>query len=374
MPCTASDFCWLGSCVSSTAVAVGYWHACALTSAGGVQCWGRNDHGELGNGSTNGSTVPVAVTGLAFGATAMSAGDAHSCALTTAGGVVCWGLNGNGQLGNGTQTNSSVPVAVVGLSSGVAAVSAGYRHTCALTTAGGVLCWGDNQYGELGNDTTTDSAVPVAVTGLMSGGVASISAGAGDDTCAVLNAGYVQCWGANGIGQLGNGTTTDSHVPVTVSAIGNQAFGVSAGYQHVCAVTATGPQCWGANWNGQLGNASVTQSLVPVTVSGSLLSSAISAGGGSNGEHTCALGGSGGGVLCWGYDANGQLGNNSTTESHVPVAVAGLTGITAVSARGNTSCALNKTGQVLCWGWNDFGQLGNNSLTDSPVPVNVLEP
>ncbi len=296
---------------SVQAVAAGRYHTCALVN-GGVQCWGSNSNGQLGNDSTSESHVPVAVSGLAVGAQSLAPGGWHTCALVNDG-VKCWGMGAQGQLGNGSTADSLVPVGVSGLTSGVQAIAAGFLHACALVD-GGVRCWGANYYGQLGNDSPGDSSTPVDVQGLTSGAQA-IAAGL-IHTCAIVNGG-VQCWGNNDSGQLGNNSTTGSPVPVAVSGLESGVRAIAAGGGHNCAIVSGGTQCWGANSYGQLGNDSTTASPVPVAVSG--LESgvqSIAAGG----EHTCAL--VSGGIQCWGLNGNGQLGNDSTTDSHVPVGVA----------------------------------------------------
>ena len=202
----------------ASSVSAGYSHTCGLTSSGGVKCWGENSYGQLGNGNNTNSNVPVNVSGLSSGVSAISAGGGHTCALLTSGGVKCWGYNEFGQLGNGNNTNSNVPVDVSGLSSGISAISAGGDHTCAMTSGGGVKCWGWNNDGQLGNGNNNDSNVPVDVSGLSSV-VSAISAGI-THTCALLTSGGVKCWGNNYNGQLGNGNNTDSNVPVDVVGFG----------------------------------------------------------------------------------------------------------------------------------------------------------
>ncbi len=310
------------------AIAAGGYHTCALTSAGGVKCWGWNDHGQLGNGQQGcgdvhcSSPIPVAVSGLASGVAATAAGGYHTCALTSAGGVKCWGDNEFGQLGDGTTTDRHTPVAVSGLASGVVAIAAGFDHTCALTSAGGVVCWGYNAYGQLGDGTRTIwRLTPVAVSGLASG-VAAIAAG-GLHSCALTSAGGVVCWGYNGGGQLGDGTTTDRYTPVAVSGLASGVAAIAAGGVHTCALTsAGGVKCWGSNGWGQLGDGTTTERHAPVAVTGLASGVAAIAAGYL---HSCALT-SAGAVKCWGENASGQLGDGTTIDSHTPVGVIGFGG------------------------------------------------
>jgi alpha-tubulin suppressor-like RCC1 family protein len=303
------------------AIAAGDQHTCAVISGGGAKCWGFNNDGRLGNGTTTDSTEPVGVTGLRSEATTIAAGNAHTCAVTSAGGVKCWGGNYSGQLGNGTNTDSLVPVDVSGLGSGVgavAAVTAGPSHTCALTNGGGVKCWGANNSGRLGDGTTANSSIPVDVTGLASG-VSAIAAGA-EHTCALMSGGRVKCWGANTSGQLGNGTTADSLVPTGVTNLGSGVSAIAAGGAQTCVLTSDGfaregaVKCWGSN----LGDGTTASSSIPVDVSLGSSVSAIAVGS----AHACALA-SDTAVKCWGWNYLGQLGTGTLCirDSSIPVDV-----------------------------------------------------
>ena len=353
---------------TATPVAAGIYHSCAIFVGGTVKCWGLNDHGQLGDGTTgnsdgttNYSLGYVAVTGITT-ATSISAGSDYSCALLTGGTVKCWGTNGFGQLGNGTTTSSSVPVSVSGLTNATA-ISAGLLHSCALLVGGTVKCWGWNVLGELGDGTTIDSSVPVVVSGLTN--VTAITTGV-DHSCALLTGGTVKCWGNNGFGQLGNGTTTSSSVPVSVSGLTNTTA-ISAGHMHSCALLVGGTvKCWGWNVFGQLGDGTTIDSSVPVVVSGLTNVTAITTGS----WFSCALI-SGGTVKCWGNNYFGQLGDGTTTSSSVPVSVSGLTNATAIGA-GNPICALTSDGTIKCWGYNFYGGLGDGTTIASSVPVVVI--
>ena len=318
-------------------------------------------------GLTNGKTYYFVVTAANAGGesaesqqvsatpktvTKISAGNAHTCAILSGNILKCWGANQNGQIGDGTTTNSAIPVSV-GISnvSNVDASSSG-MHTCALLTDGSLKCWGWNDSGQLGNGTTTNSSIPVFVTGITN----AISVSAGElHTCAVLSGGSVKCWGSNTSGQLGDGSSlsqgvTPSYIPVTVTGI-NSALSVSSGAVHTCALLSDGTvKCWGT----ENANGTTTPSSLPVSVSGMNNAIGISSGW----SHSCALI-SDGSVRCWGLNAYGELGNNTTTSSATPVTVQGINSAISIAAGGNYTCAILSGGTVKCWGWNFQGQLGN---------------
>ena len=349
-----------------------------LASTREVLCWGANESGQLGDGTELNKNTPVAVAGLRSEVSAIAAGGRHTCALTVAGSVFCWGNNDAGQLGDGMEAKKNTPVEVVGLASEVRAITAGGAHTCALTTAGGVKCWGANDSGQLGNATETNSSIPVDVVGLTND-IVIIEAG-GHHTCALSSSGLVTCWGDNEDGQLGDGTTVDKNIPVNVMGLTRGVRVIAAGGYHTCAVTATGgAMCWGDNSQGQLGNGAEADKTAPSQVVGLARGiSTISAGSGLVGEsesfvsaHTCAVNTTGG-VRCWGNNDDGELGAGGTIDQNIPVEVAGLTnGISAVAAGGLHTCALTMAGAVKCWGDNTQGQLGNGLTTDSLTPVDV---
>jgi alpha-tubulin suppressor-like RCC1 family protein len=386
-PATATHFLVPTAVTSQAAVSAGYTHACTISS-GKAYCWGDNSDGELGNGSTVSSSVPVAVvtSGVLAGVTLtqVTAGFFFTCALSTTGAVYCWGFNADGELGNNSTTNSSVPVAVTtsGVLSGVTVTQitadSGY-NACAVGSTGAAYCWGKNNDGQLGNNTLTSSSVPVAVStsGVLSGKTLTQVTAGNDLTCALDSTGLAYCWGDNTRGQLGNNSTTNSPVPVAVTATGALSgvtlTQISAGNAFACALGSTGAAyCWGYNASGQLGNSSTTSSSVPVAVTTTGVLSGVTLTQVTPGvSFTCALG-STGAAYCWGLNGNGQLGNNSTTTSSTPVAViaSGLT-LTQVSAGNTATCALASTGAAYCWGSNSSGQLGNNSTTQSLVPVSV---
>jgi alpha-tubulin suppressor-like RCC1 family protein len=353
---------------AAIAITSGELHTCALTIQGEVRCWGDNTTGQLGDGTTlTARSSPVEVIGLASVVSGVAAGTYHTCALTIAGGVKCWGGNANGQLGDGTTAQHPAPVDVIGLSGGVEALGAGYHSNCVLLSTGGVQCWGGNILGQLGDGTTTDRPTPVDVIGLSSG-VRSIAVGL-QHVCALMDAGGVKCWGSNFAGQLGDGTTTDRFTPVDMKGLPGGIVALAAGSASTCALTQKGGvKCWGSNSAGTLGDGTGIDRLWPVNVSG--LSSgvlAITLGH----DHACALM-DGGRVKCWGWNVDGQLGDGTKITRYAPVDVIGLEGGAVALAAGIFhSCAILESGGVMCWGNNSCGSLGDGTTESSPTPVNV---
>ena len=353
----------------AVAVSAGAYHTCALTSAGGVLCWGDNEAGALGNGTTASSATPLPVVGLSSGVVAISAGGWHTCALTSAGAVLCWGNNADGELGDGTTVDRLTPVPVAGLSSGVIAISAGFYHTCAITSAGALQCWGSNSSGQVGDGTTVTKLSPVPVFGLTSG-VISVGAG-GYHTCALITGGTVTCWGDDTWGQAGNNGWDIVPLPATVAGLGSSAVAVSASYLHTCAWTSAGVvKCWGGNQYSQLGDGTTTTSGTAVTVA-SLPAGVTQVAAG--GAHTCLVT-SASRAWCWGDDEYGQTGNNGTVPMEArPIPVAGASGsASAISAGYVHSCTITPGGGVRCWGDNTYGQLGDGTLTARKAPVTVI--
>ena len=296
---------------------------CLFSSTGGLKCFGYNGDGEIGNGTQSGTPTPTPqdVSGLSAGVVQVTSTASGRCALTSAGGVKCWGRD----LNQSTIVYHLTPVDVPTLTSGVIQLAGGYGHMCALTVAGGVKCWGNNFRNELGDGTNVDHFTPADVTGLTSG-VAAIASGA-DHTCAVLTTGGLKCWGYNASGQVGDGgsTATNRSTPVDVLGLTSGVVAVAGGFSHTCALLASGAvKCWGFNLFGQVGDGSFANpKLVPAQVVG-LTSGQVAVIAGAN--VSCAQSVTGG-VQCWGNGGSSNgLGSGSTSDSAVPVDVVGVTG------------------------------------------------
>ena len=405
---------------SFASITAGGSHTCALTAAGAAWCWGANGRGQLGDGTTLGSTVPVAVTGgVEF--KVLSAGSRFTCGLTADGKGYCWGDGEHGQIGAGTTTSTSLPTAVSGgmKFSGITAggghtcgwtaakvaycwgantygqsgingesqnpaqgqgadvttpqrvqgdlffssLSAGGTHTCGVATTGSAFCWGSNQSGQLGTSTSTSSNPAPAQVG---GSVTFSSVGAGSShSCAISTFGRAYCWGDNNWGSLGDGSTVSKTFPGRVQ--GPVFTQIRVGWAHTCATrTDDTLWCWGNNGQGQVGNGTTSVTTVPVQVPG--IDSATSF---STGEaHTCAIS-SGGRGYCWGFANAGQVGDGLDSVRPSPVKVSGTATFTSVTAGGWHTCGQTAAGATLCWGWNAKGQVGDGTTTNRSVPVAV---
>ena len=349
------------------AMAPGNLHTCGLTGDGTAYCWGENGVGQLGNGSYTRSSTPVAVSG-GHRFASLVAGLDHTCGLTSAGTAYCWGGNSYGELGNGSFTNSPIPVAVAGGLT-FSTLGTGAYHSCGLTSSGAGYCWGWGDWGQLGNGSFfTSSAVPVAVLGGQR--FTALAVGLGWHTCALASTGAAYCWGHNFSGELGNGSFDDSSTPVPVS--GSLTFStLVTGVFHTCGLTQSGAgYCWGDNHWGELGDGSPTgERPAPGIIAGASSLTALTGGGG----YSCGLWASGG-AYCWGANGSGQLGDGSTTDAVTPVPVAGGLQFTALFGGYSHACAITMSGAAYCWGDNSSGQLGDGTTINSSFPIRVAQP
>ena len=348
-------------------VATGAYHTCGVLGDGSVWCWGVNEHGQLGSGTLANSASPVHVVELPEAAVGLSAGRSHTCAVLQDGTLWCWGDNSSGQIAPDAQSDNVTPVLVSDPAGQVAQVACGDDFTCIrLASDGTVWCWGANALGQLGDGTGTDSATPVAVT--LSTAASDIGAGS-SHACAVLSDGSVWCWGDNGAGQVLGGGSAQYLSPQEVGV--TSAVSVAPGDRHTCVVDQSGQAwCWGRNAEGALGNGTLDATTLPVLVHTDSQVTALSLGT----SFSC-------GVMadrfvwCWGSNADGRLGIGSLSPggSATPLKVLEVDDGQQVSAGFAHACALYGVGSLRCWGSNDHGQLGDGSTTDSATPVLVLD-
>ena len=342
-------------------------HTCGITEAGETYCWGAGGYGRLGNGSTGSSAIPVRVSGgLTF--TSVTAGGYHTCALTSGGQAYCWGRNNAGQLGNGSTTDAATPVL---LSGGLTFVSldAGAYNTCGVTSSGAAYCWGANTDGQLGDGSTTSRLAAVPVTGGLT--FSTVSAGGNTEqshTCGVTTTGAAYCWGKNGFGQLGS--SSSSTAPVAVS--GGLSFEtVDAGGYHTCGRATSGTiYCWGYNFYGQLGNGSTASSSMPVAVSGGIAFAFVRIGGWTS----CGATSTGAGY-CWGWGHYGARGDGLGTDVQTtPTPILGGLAFARVTPGSYQNCGRTTTGKAYCWGYNADGEVGDGSNVDKSRPSPVRDP
>ncbi|MFM8529325.1 MAG: RCC1 domain-containing protein, partial [Ilumatobacteraceae bacterium] len=364
-----------------TSIAVGKYFTCALFGDGTVKCWGSNDSGTLGTGSSILSTsAPGDPVDFGSGriAVAIATKVTHVCANLDDGTVKCWGKNTSGELGNGNNTASTTPSTPVNLGSGrtAVAITTAANHSCAILDDGTVKCWGDNEYGQLGVGNTTDSNTPGSAVDLGAGRTAvAISAGQ-SHTCALLDDGNVRCWGYNWRGALGNGNTETSLVPaVAVNlGVGLHATAISAGDNHTCAIlTNRSIKCWGSNSYGELGNGTTQHLSTPgnsINLGTGRTAIAVSAGG----FQTCAILDDGT-AKCWGYALSGALGTGPGPGAITSPGSSINLGAGRSSVFINTgfvhTCAILDDATVKCWGTNSYGALGlgNQIFRNSPTYI-----
>lgn len=350
---------WIG-------LSVGWAHACALADGGGTWCWGANTFGQIGDGGTSATRSVARPVQAAPAFVALSAGIHHTCGRTASGALHCWGRNDFGQLGDSSFTMRTSAVASGGARSFARFTQGANRnHTCAVTPNDRVLCWGLNLHGQLGDGSTANSSIPLE----LPGGPSFREATSGfRHSCALTPAGAAYCWGSNAEGQLGDGTLESRAAPTAVAG-GLTFVSIGASFQHSCGLTAAGAAyCWGANTVGQLGNGSNAASPAPVAVSGghSFAQLLVSPGGG------CGLSGTGV-AHCWGQNSDGQLGDGSISDRNAPVAVGGGHRFASIGAGSRSACGLSTAAELLCWGGNVEGQLGDGGTTSrlTPAPISV---
>ncbi|PCI23896.1 hypothetical protein COB57_06320, partial [Candidatus Peregrinibacteria bacterium] len=359
---SGSEWLKIGKVKSKYAIAMGYAHSCVVLADETVKCWGKNSSGQLGNGSTTNSNIPVVVSSLTNVAS-LGLGQYHSCALITDGTVKCWGENGGGQLGDASTTDRLTPVVVTGLTD-VITLTGGGDHTCVSLSDQTVKCWGYNgNGGQLGDGTTTSRSAPVLVSGVTS---ATAVVTGRYHSCALLSDKTVTCWGYNGAGQLGDTTFSTRPTAALVTGL-TTVESLFAGGEHNAAILSDGSvKMWGKNTNGQLGNGATTNSSSILTLAGITNPIVVSPGR----FHTCVLL-SDGTANCMGRNSNGQLGNNSTSQSTSLVTVDSLTNVGMLFAGGLHNCAVVAGGSVKCWGNNSSGEMGDASTTTRKTPVSV---
>lgn len=354
---------------SAREISLGASHSCLVLQNSQVYCWGIYSSGQQTPGSVQPANVahnPPTLVSLSIEIKFIYAGNQTTCALDQSDYLYCWGLNNLGQTGTGTSINQFSPITSAPSKSDIVSSSVGKSHVCIVNGSGTVSCWGDNTYGQLGNGTNTFSSTPVFVSGISN--ATQVSSGFAH-SCARLSTGDVSCWGYNGYGELGDGTTTHSNVPVTV-ALGTTATHVAAGGRHTCAITtAQSVRCWGDHTYGQGGDGTATggTKLAPVNTGLANITS-LSSGA----YHTCAITSATNFFYCWGLGTSGQLGNGLSTTSSSPV-TDGATTYSKIGVGANHSCGIALVGGTIrCWGSNYYGQIGDGTYTNKSSPTGII--
>lgn len=346
---------------TASSVSAGGQVSCETRTDGTAWCWGRNNFGQLGDGTKSPRSTPVRV-GTDTDWESISTSGSTTCGVRSSGTLWCWGLDNFGQLGVGRGAARVVPVQV-GSAATWASVSTSWFHTCGTRVNGSLWCWGQNRQGQVGDGSTTVRGYPTRVgTGQD---WASVTAG-GFHTCGTRADGTAWCWGQNVFGQLGNTDLSPHPSPVRVGTLATWVQ-LSAGWAHTCGITADGTaSCWGLNNRGQLGDGSRDLRRSPEPVSGDRIWTSISTGDAS----TCGLDNTGS-AYCWGSNRYRQLGNGSSETQMVPTLVSSEHAWLSVDAGWFHACGGLDTGLTACWGNNEVGQVGNGTQVDQPVPEEV---
>lgn len=344
----------------SGAIAAGVGHTCVIRSQGKVSCWGTNTDGQLGDGTSIDRSLPVAVPGLG-GIVELALGRGHSCARRSSGSVVCWGANARGQLGSGNDYPSKKPVAVRGLSDAIA-IASGDDHTCALRKTGAVVCWGANADGQLGNLTRKSWNEPAPIRGLVD--ATAIAAGA-RHSCALRKTGGVICWGANESGQLGDGSTQGHERPSAVADL-QGVREIGAGGSRTCAATGAGLYCWGeVELGANEGKAVPRPRKVAELGSDAVVELELGP------AHACITTAAKRG-RCWGHNRDGRVGDGSFDDRGRPVEV-GVPEVDGFALGARHTCARAPSGMVSCWGDDAGGALGQGEPEEASAREGVAK-
>lgn len=365
-------------------LALGATHTCVINSDAEVLCWGDNEWGQLGDGTTESNLIPTLLSGLGSGAIAIASEELYTCALTNDGKVFCWGGNEMGDITYPPLDSRLTPTPIGGLPTNIVDLAVGRAHACALDADGSIICWGKNDKGQLGDGTTTDSTVPMHVVDAPDN-IISIDAGYAN-TCALTSDGNVYCWGDNKLGQIGDGTLEPRLTPTLATRLPGNIAAITVQQDHSCALSENGAvYCWGLSLFGEAEEINTNDDPKVSPVEGlpkDII--AITAGG----THNCALTG-GDNIYCWGNNMMNQLGDSTDLVSQLdvasdewkesikkpPVQVINLPyDIVLVAAGLAHTCALTESEEIFCWGWNAGRQLGDRTTMTRPTPTRVLLP